>query len=110
MNLKLKLQSLDKKILQIYIKFLKTSFKKLNICFNQSFLPKKIKKITFLRSPHVYKTAREQFQLIKYNFVFFIFSLKNYKIIKQFILNKPYEIKITMLFHSVNKSILKNSI
>jgi small subunit ribosomal protein S10 len=36
------------------------------------YLPKKIEKITLLKSPHIYKKAREQFERITYNRVFSI--------------------------------------
>jgi len=52
--------------LQIYGHFCKKVFDLLQIKYSFFFLPKKKKRITLLKSPHVNKTAREQFE-IKYH-------------------------------------------
>lgn len=94
--IKIKLHSLNFQILDLYSNFLITLFKNLNITFKKSYLPTKKKKFTFLRSPHVYKTAREQFEFNRYNFVFFIHSSMDFLKIKNFLVNKPFEIKTTL--------------
>lgn len=43
-----------------------------NIPFGLTFLPQKVKKWTLLRSPHVYKTSREQLELRTFSCLFTI--------------------------------------
>jgi small subunit ribosomal protein S10 len=97
-----------KKILRIIIKsledihksfsyFLIRLFEKLNIEHNIIYLPKKSTKFTLLKSPHVDKKAREQFELIKLKTIIDIkFSNYRKKIIEFLLLNKPKFIKISL--------------
>ena len=87
------LKSLDKLILELYINFLKKILSKYN---KKSFViqnaPKKIKRITILKSPHVNKKAMEQFEIriFKANIIFKNFNVNT--LLKFLILNKPKSI------------------
>ena len=97
------LKSSNKRSIIFYTIFLQYIFKRLNKKCNLVYLPKKIKKITLLKSPHIYKKAREQFQSITYkrNLIFDINILENkLSFIKLLTVNKPANIK--MLIKSIN--------
>jgi len=80
-----------------YIVFVLNILKKTKTTYSQVFMPKKIKKITLLKSPHVNKKAREQFQLKKLkNVIFFKIDDKAENLLNFLILNKPKFIKINM--------------
>ena len=88
----LKFKSLNLKILEVYIHFVKLLLFSLNIKFSIFFLPKKLKKITLLKSPHVYKKAREQFEQKVYKvFVVAQVSSNNHFnfFFKALLINKP---------------------
>lgn len=98
MYYKLNIKSLDKLILQLYIKFLKILFLKLGvkkiICV---FMPKKKKRVTILRSSHVHKKSREQFQITCYKACIFVKSSYILKILHYLLINKPKNVKISIL-------------
>ena len=93
-TLQITICSIDKTLLGIYLTFLKNIFKKLNIVYTSTNLPLKIKKITLLKSPHVHKKAREQFEIKKFKKLFIIKNLKLSKYLIFIFLNKPKFIKI----------------
>jgi ribosomal protein S10 len=93
----IKLKAINKPILTIYQHFLKTIFIKSGLNFRFFSNPIKIKRITLLKSPHVYKKAKEHFELRSYSSQFTIISnLKQQQILKFIKLNKPKEIKINL--------------
>lgn len=87
--LKIKINSINYDALKVYTNFLSTILKKKNIDYNITSLPKKIKKITLLKSPHVYKKAREQFQIIRNSKLINVKNKINNNILKFLIINKP---------------------
>ena len=91
MKNKLRLESTNKKCLSLYIKYLINIFFFNKIKFKLFFLKKK-KKITFLKSPHVFKKAKEHFEFIKHIAVFYFNSNNN--ITKILLKNKPSTIKV----------------
>jgi len=93
-TLQITICSIDKTLLGIYLTFLKNILKKLNIGYTYTNLPLKIKKITLLKSPHVHKKAREQFEIKKFKKLFIIKNLKLSKYLVFIFLNKPKFIKI----------------
>ena len=93
----LKIKSLNKNILILYKNFLNILFKKLNIRYSVISLPTKVKKMTLLKSPHVYKKAREQFQISTSNTTYYIYSIVNSKDIKYILTNKPSILKIKLI-------------
>ena len=98
MYYKLNIKSLDSITLRLYIKFLKILFLKLNIknakCI---FIPKKKKRLTLLKSSHVHKKAREQFQLTQYKVFIIINTNYIFNFLFYLLINKPKNIKISIL-------------
>lgn len=69
---------------------------RLHIPFSVTNLPNKKKFITLLKSPHVNKKAREQFEHITYQKMISIKLNFNFKLIKILTLNKPKNIKLKL--------------
>jgi len=97
MIFKLKIKSIDSISIKLYLLFLKSFFKrqKLNSFSFYSF-PIKRKRITLLKSPHVNKKARSQFEMKLYTFLLTIKEIKNFNLIKYIIINKPKNLKLTL--------------
>jgi len=93
-----KVKSLNKEALFLYQEFLKNIFDKVNITAQVCYLPVKKKRITLLKSPHVNKTAREQFEIKSYKFILDISSetVVNVNVLKQILLNKPKIISVSL--------------
>ena len=72
--LKLTYSSLSKTALNSYKTYLNLQFSKFNFEFVLISLPKKRKRTTLLKSPHVNKKAREQFQVCAYKRLLDIYS------------------------------------
>lgn len=89
------IKSLNKETLLHYKNFLLKIFNIQNIKTSYFFLPKKIKKITVLKSTHVYKKARDQFELRQYKLLVIArLNIFNLKILNYILLNKPKLIKL----------------
>lgn len=88
-QIQLNLISSNKESLLLYKIVLVQIFTKLNLKFTFFDLPSERKVITLNKSPHVNKTAREQFQLDKYKVVFQISSYINSLTLRYIFLNKP---------------------
>jgi ribosomal protein S10 len=87
------ISSLNKNINK-YLYFLQTLLTQLKIPFKSVFLPTKIKKITLLKSPHVNKSAREQFQINIYKRVLQINVDLVPDVFRFIFINKPKFIKL----------------
>ena len=85
----LKIKSLNKESLNLYKKFLEKIFAKMNVKYYLFNLPTNIKRITLLKSPHVNKSAREQFEIKRYSCSFTFNCSNKINIEKIFLLNKP---------------------
>jgi len=85
----LKIKSLNKESLNLYTKFLKQVFSKINIKCSIFNCPTTIKRVTLLKSPHVYKSAREQFEIKHYSCVLDFSIFDKNSIEKIVLLNKP---------------------
>ena len=94
-NIQLIIKSINKKSLVLYQTFLIKIFSKIKINYKLVSLPKKIKRITLLKSPHVNKAAREQFEIKTYKVVLYIENL-NMETIKFLCINKPKIISLTI--------------
>lgn len=92
----IKLKSIDKKSLSFYIHFLKKVFYKINAPYSYTNLPIKKKRLTLLKSPHVNKSAREQFELRCYKSVWEIKSKLTYEFAKVLFKNKPQTVSIVI--------------
>lgn len=88
----IQIESVNKKCFNLYLSFILKTFLLLNIKVKMFCLPQKLKKITFLKSPHVFKKSKEHFELRKYK-VFLNFNSKK-EFLYFLILNKPSTIKI----------------
>lgn len=86
-------------LLEIYIKFFEKLSKNLKFNLKIQMLPKTISKIALYKSPHVYKKAKDHYEIRYYQAVFCIDNLTNLNIIKKILVNKPIELmcKIQMV-------------
>ena len=91
-----KIKSVNKESLYLYQIFLKNIFQKLQINYSLYNLPTKKKRITLLKSPHVNKTAREQFEIKNYRAVIQLNTLLKPTILKFILLNKPKTVTINI--------------
>lgn len=91
--LQIKLKSLNKESITFYKFFIKKVFNSLNVNFKCVDLPNKKKRITLLKSPHVNKSAREQFQITMYKSLIKIEDRIALNQLKLIILNKPKTVK-----------------
>lgn len=91
------LKTNKKNLLKIYLAFIKNIFIKLNIKYKISQLPRKFKRITILKSPHVYKKAREQFEIRTFSSIIKIYNYNmSFNFLNFFSLNKPNNIKFLL--------------
>jgi ribosomal protein S10 len=82
--------------LQAYVFYLQKSFNLLNLNSSVFYLPRISKKITLLKSPHVFKKAKEQFELREYKVVIKLDNceLQSLNAIKYILLNRPKAIQL----------------
>jgi len=92
--LQIKINAINNSVLNLYVFFLSNVFKKLNVQYALTSLPTKKKRITVLKSPHVHKSSREQFEIKTYKLVFTIFSNFSESFLNFLILNKPKSLKV----------------
>lgn len=89
--------STSKKILNFYKKFLVLNLRKLFLNYFIICAPKKKKFKTFLKSPHVNKRSKENFNLIIYKFKLYIsFNFQYLKILR---FNVPKNIHLKIIHH-----------
>ena len=93
----LKIKSIDQNSLIIYKKFLEDVLFKLLIKYKVSNIPATKKRITLLKSPHVNKKSREQFQHTRYKVFFKIKNSLDIRAIKYIISNKPKTVKVILI-------------
>jgi len=92
--MKIQLITICPLILQNYIHFIKNILFSLQISFSCITLPLKKKRITLLKSPHVNKKAKDQFEIQYYKTVFILKSSLNFNFIKYIFLNKPKSLNL----------------
>lgn len=95
MKLSLSIKSTNNGI-NIYTNFLISILKKLEIQYTYTQMPTITKRITLLKSPHVNKKAREQFELKIFKKIIIIKNKITLKILKLLVLNKPKFIKLKL--------------
>ena len=93
MNLKIK--SLSKESILLYRDFIITTLNKLDIYHSVVYLPTNKKRITLLKSPHVNKTSKEQFQVTSYKMIFELNFRLNTRELKVLFRNKPKTVRMT---------------
>ena len=96
--LQIRINSFKSNNLNIYIKFLEELLKMSKICYSKISLPTRIKRITILKSPHVFKKAREQFELKIHKKNIIIKKIENLNFLKNLLINKPKFINITIKY------------
>ena len=92
MNIKIYIviKSLNIKLLSLYSLYINNILKNLNVSFKLFHKPNKIKRITLLKSPHVYKKHKEQFSVVTYSIVYSLEGIPLETFWLNFILqNKP---------------------
>ena len=92
----LKIKSLNKDAIQLYLKTLKKLFNKFELNYTQFRLPTTRKRITLLKSPHVNKSAREQFEIKHYTTTIQINSFFKKKKLHCLLLNKPKIVTVSI--------------
>jgi ribosomal protein S10 len=92
--IKISFQSLSSRVLKLYSVFLKKVFNRYSLDFKFICLPTKKKRITLLKSPHVYKKAKSQFEVCSYKILVVLLNLDSMQLIKLLTINRPKTIKI----------------
>ena len=90
----LTLKSYSKETLSLYINYLKFIFLKLNLSSSIFNFPKKRKVITLLKSPHVNKKAKEQFEVKYFKTSIFLKKGLSLKVVKSILVNKPKSVSL----------------
>lgn len=93
----LKIRSVDQNSLIVYKKFLEDILFKLLVTYKVCNIPSTKKRITLLKSPHVNKKSREQFQNTRYKVFFKIKNNLDLRAIKYIISNKPKTVKVVLI-------------
>ena len=98
MNLKyqIKIKSLHKESVKLYINFLQKMLRKIKVNFSIIALPEKKNRVTLLKSPHVNKSAREQFEIRYYRTLLKIKSDIDHKTLELLLINKPKSVTISV--------------
>jgi ribosomal protein S10 len=96
----IKATSFNLNTLNFFYLFLKKLFLMYNVKTNLVFLKTKKKKITLLKSAHVHKKAREQFQMLKFTslITFYLPSCSTFQVFPFLKLNTPKNIDVKFLF------------
>lgn len=89
------IESVDRRCLNLYLRFVLKIFLKQNVKYSIFFLPLLIKRITFLKSPHVFKKAKEHFELRKQRVILTFYSKS--VIPTNFFFNKPSLLKTKIM-------------
>lgn len=92
----IKIKSLHKDSLNLYKNFLSKTLQSIRINFSICNLPKKKNRITLLKSPHVNKSAREQFEIKYYSTVIQLNGDINHKILEILLVNKPKSVSVSV--------------
>jgi small subunit ribosomal protein S10 len=92
----IKIKSLHRDSLNLYINFLTKTLQSIKINFSICNLPKKKNRITLLKSPHVNKSAREQFEIKYSSTVIQLNDNINQKILETLLVNKPKSVSVSV--------------
>jgi ribosomal protein S10 len=95
---KIVINSSSKKSLVLYTKFLTIIFKKLNLTFSVFSSPTTRKRVTLLKSPHVFKKAKEHFEIKNFQTILSFNYCIETKALKFILLNKPKSITMQFKF------------
>jgi ribosomal protein S10 len=95
---KIIISSSSQNSIELYIQFLTLVLNKLNVFYSVFAFPMGVKKIALLKSPHVYKKAKEHFELRSYKFVVSFDSCINSQTLKILLINKPKSVTLKLRF------------
>jgi ribosomal protein S10 len=98
MMYKIILSSSSKKSLNLYLRFLTLIFQKLNTSVSLFDLPTTKKSVALFKSPHVYKKAKEHFELRSYKTILCFNLPVCSNILKVILLNKPKSVILKLKF------------
>ena len=94
-KIQLKFESVSTKVLNLYIRLILKWLSLKKIVTTVVYLPKVIKRISFLKSPHVFKKSKEHFELKKKKVLLtFYYDLFNFKVL---LLNRPNTVKVKLI-------------
>jgi hypothetical protein len=96
MNLYIK--SLNINVFKIYVFYLQKFFKSLDLKYSFLHLPIKTTRITLIKSPHVNKKSREQFEIKSHALNVKLICNLDISIIRFILLNKPSTIQIKIKY------------
>ena len=94
----LNLSSSCNKSIQLYSFFISEIVKNFNISYSMFHFPIKRKKFTLLKSPHVFKKAKENFETKTFKASFSFHNSLNTNLLKLILLNKPKNIFVSIKF------------
>lgn len=92
----LNIKSLDRNSILLYKAFIVASLNKFNVSFNIVSLPGRRVRTALLKSSHVDKKSREQFQLTSHRLIFRVKIKLNSLILRSIVLNKPKTVKVAL--------------
>lgn len=92
--IQLNLKTLNLNSFKIYSAFIKKKLKLLDIKYSFICLPVLKRRLTLLKSPHVNKTAREQFEIRYFKACIQLIGHMKISTVKWILLNKPSTIQI----------------
>jgi small subunit ribosomal protein S10 len=95
-KIQLNIKSVNLNCFKIYCFFLHRVLKSLDIQYSFISLPTSKKRVTLLKSPHVNKKAREQFEIRSYKGCFQIKTNVKFSTLEWLILNKPTVVQIKL--------------
>jgi small subunit ribosomal protein S10 len=85
----------DAKILNQYMAFVIKRMEALGLQPRVSALPMRVKRLTLLKSPHVFKRAKEQFEVRAYTRIVTIGATSG--LVKTLLLNRPSTIRVALV-------------
>ncbi len=94
---KIRIKSSCNYTLKAYALYLESILKSLSLKYSIFYLPKEEQKLTILKSPHVYKKAKQQFKIETYKLIISVGQLENDQNLNKlvpFLINKPKAIFI----------------
>ena len=92
------IKSLNLTVFKTYCFYLKKVFKFLDIKYSLLYLPLRKTRITLIKSPHVNKKAREQFEIKSHVLNFKLNCNLNISTIRFILLNKPSTVQIKIKY------------
>lgn len=96
LNSQIIVKSYSKIALVLYLNYLKTLLSKGGIFFSSFSFPMKRKRITLLKSPHVNKKSKEQFEIKSFKTVLFLNNSLSLDTVKNITMNRPKCVSLTV--------------